>query len=106
MAQDLSILVGMPVSKAQAMVPNLQVMPHDPAADTALLVRPAAWILQRVSLVIAVDASDGLVMSGVTPRANIALLSCSTLNPYLTRWDNLLHVDSTINERAGPSRTV
>lgn len=29
-AQDLGLSVGMPVSKAQAMVPDLQVLPHDP----------------------------------------------------------------------------
>ena len=32
-AQDLGLTVGMPVSKAQALVPDLQVIPHDPAAD-------------------------------------------------------------------------
>ncbi|MDQ1902839.1 DNA polymerase Y family protein [Paracoccus sp. WLY502] len=96
-AQDLGISAGMPVSKAQAMVPGLQVLPHDPAADAASLERLALWVLQRVSPVVAVDPPDGLVidstgadhlhggedalletligrlvMSGVTARAAVA----------------------------------
>lgn len=97
LAQDLGLSVGMPVSKAQALVPDLQVMPHDAAADAASLERLALWVLQRVSPVVAVDPPDGLVidstgadhlhggeaalletllgrlvMSGVTARAAIA----------------------------------
>ncbi|WP_207099679.1 Y-family DNA polymerase [Paracoccus shandongensis] len=97
LAQDLGLSAGMPVSKAQALVPGLQVLPHDPAADAASLERLALWVLQRVSPIVAVDPPDGLVidstgadhlhggeaalletligrlvMSGVTARAAIA----------------------------------
>ncbi|GHG25355.1 Y-family DNA polymerase [Paracoccus aerius] len=96
-AQELGLTVGMPVSKVQAMVPDLQVLPHDPQADAASLERLALWVLQRVSPIVAVDPPDGLVidstgadhlhggeeamletligrlvMSGVTARAAVA----------------------------------
>ena len=96
-AQELGLHAGMPVSKAQAMIPDLQVMPHDPQADAASLERLALWVLQRVSPIVAVDPPDGLVidstgadhlhggeeamlealigrlmMSGVTARAAVA----------------------------------
>ncbi len=96
-AQELGLSVGMPVSKAQALVPGLQVVPHDPAADAVSLERLALWVLQRVLPIVAVDPPDGLVidstgadhlhggeeamletligrlvMSGVTARAAIA----------------------------------
>ena len=45
----------MPVSKAQALVPGLQVLPSDPAADVVSLQRLALWVLQRVSPIVAVD---------------------------------------------------
>ncbi|MTE01925.1 DNA polymerase Y family protein [Paracoccus sp. YIM 132242] len=97
LAQELGLSAGMPVSKAQALVPGLQVLPHDPHADAASLERLALWVLQRVSPIVAVDPPDGLVidstgtdhlhggeaamletligrlvMSGVTGRAAIA----------------------------------
>lgn len=96
-AKELGLSVGMPVSKAQAMVLDLQVLPHDSAADAASLERLALWVLQRVSPIVAVDPPDGLVidstgadhlhggeaamlealigrlvMSGVTARAAVA----------------------------------
>jgi protein ImuB len=96
-AQELGLSIGMPVSKAQALVPELQVMPHDPHADAASLERLALWVLQRVSPIVAVDPPDGIVidstgadhlhggeealletligrlmMSGVTARAAVA----------------------------------
>lgn len=52
----------MPVSKAQAMVPDLQVLPNDPKADAASLERLALWVLQRISPIVAVDGPDGLVI--------------------------------------------
>ncbi|MCZ0963879.1 Y-family DNA polymerase [Paracoccus benzoatiresistens] len=97
LAQELGLSAGMPVSKAQALVPELQVLPSDPATDAASLERLALWVLQRVSPIVAVDPPDGLVidstgadhlhggaealletligrllMSGVTARAAIA----------------------------------
>ncbi|MFD2815074.1 hypothetical protein ACFSYD_12775 [Paracoccus aerius] len=59
MAQELGLTVGMPVSKVQAMVPDLQVLPHDPQADAASLERLALWVLQRVSPIVAVDPPTG-----------------------------------------------
>ena len=61
-AQGLGLSLGMPVSKAQAMVPDLQVLPDDPQADAASLERLALWVLQRISPIVAVDAPDGLVI--------------------------------------------
>ena len=40
-AQELGLSVGMPVSKAQALVPGLQVLSHDAHADAASLERLA-----------------------------------------------------------------
>ena len=62
LAQDLGLSVGMPVSKAQAMIPDLQVLSHDAHADAASLERLALWVLQRVSPIVAVDPPDGLVI--------------------------------------------
>ena len=62
LAQDLGLSIGMPVSKAQALVPGLQVLPSDAAADAASLERLALWVLQRVSPIVAVDPPDGLVI--------------------------------------------
>ncbi|SNR68224.1 protein ImuB [Paracoccus sediminis] len=61
-ALQLGLSIGMPVSKAQAMVPGLQVLQADPSADAASLERLALWVLQRISPVVAVDAPDGLVI--------------------------------------------
>ena len=52
----------MPVSKAQAMVPGLQVLAADPAEDAASLERLALWVLQRFSPIVAVDTPDGIVI--------------------------------------------
>ncbi|MGN7870834.1 Y-family DNA polymerase [Paracoccus sp. 22332] len=96
-AQQLGLHVGMPVSKAQALVPGLRVAPADPAEDAASLERLALWVLQRFSPIVAVDPPDGIVidstgadhlhggeaamlealigrlaMSGVTARAAVA----------------------------------
>lgn len=97
LAQQLGLHAGMPVSKAQALVPGLRVLPAHPAEDAAALERLALWVLQRFSPVVAVDPPDGIVidstgtdhlhggeaamlealtgrlaMSGVTARAAIA----------------------------------
>jgi hypothetical protein len=61
-AQELGLHAGMPVSKAQALVPGVQVLPSDPANDAASLERLAFWVLQRVSPIVAVDPPDGLVI--------------------------------------------
>lgn len=55
------------MSKAQALVPGLQVVPHVPAADAVSMERLVLWVLQQVSPIVAVDPPDGLVIdsSGV-----------------------------------------
>lgn len=62
LAGELGLTAGMPVSKAQAMVPGLQVLPAEPAADAISLERLALWVLQRISPIVAVDPPDGLVI--------------------------------------------
>ncbi|MFJ1292649.1 DNA polymerase Y family protein [Paracoccus yeei] len=96
-AAALGLRVGMPVSKAQALVPDLLVEKADPVGDLASLERLAFWVLQRIAPIVAVDPPDGLVidstgadhlhggedamlealigrlmMSGVTARAAVA----------------------------------
>ncbi len=46
-ALALGLRPGMPVSKAQAMIPDLRVEPADPDADMAALERLALWLMQR-----------------------------------------------------------
>lgn len=61
-AQTLGVNVGMPVAKAQALVPGLIVVDADPVADLEGLGRLALWALQRISPVVAADPPDGLVI--------------------------------------------
>lgn len=61
-AQALGLRVGMPVSKAQALVPGLAIAPADPTADAAGLERLALWALQRFSPLVAVDPPDGIAI--------------------------------------------
>src|SRR5690606_34179426 len=52
---------GMPVTKAQALVPGLVVRDAEPDEDAAALERLALWAL-RYAPIVAVDAPDGLVI--------------------------------------------
>ena len=61
-ARKLGLKVGMPASKAQAVVTNLTMIDADPAADAAALERLALWALRQYSPVVAVDGADGIVM--------------------------------------------
>ncbi|HEY9212008.1 MAG TPA: DNA polymerase Y family protein, partial [Ancylobacter sp.] len=66
-AADLAALraglrIGMPVTKAQALVPGLAVVDADPRADADGLERLALWALQRISPIVAADPPDGLVI--------------------------------------------
>ncbi|WP_120445286.1 Y-family DNA polymerase [Paracoccus yeei] len=61
-ARQLGLAPDMPVSKAQALAPGLQVLAADPAEDAASLERLALWVLQRFSPIVAVDAPDGIVI--------------------------------------------
>jgi len=53
---------GMALTKAQALVPGLEIRPFTPDKDMAGLDDLARWALRRYSPVVAVDAPDGLVL--------------------------------------------
>lgn len=61
-AAALGLRIGMPVSKAQALVSGLRIEQADPAADLAALERLAFWVLQRAAPIVAVDPPDGMVI--------------------------------------------
>lgn len=61
-ARKRGLKLGMPASKAQAIVANLTMIDADPAADAAALERLALWALRQYSPVVAVDGVDGIVM--------------------------------------------
>ncbi len=61
LAEDAGLHVGMPATKAQALVPGLAVLDADPAGDAAALERLGVWAL-RFSPMVAVDAPDGIVI--------------------------------------------
>lgn len=61
-ARRAGLCVGMPATKAQAMVVGLVIMDADPAADAAALDRLALWALQRYAPIAAADPPDGLVI--------------------------------------------
>lgn len=61
-ARDLGIRVGMPVSKAQALVNDLHLIDADPVADLKGLEQLALWALRRYSPIVMVDPPDGLVL--------------------------------------------
>jgi protein ImuB len=60
-ALSAGLRVGMPVTKAQVLVPGLVMRDADGAADAEALDRLAAWAL-RFAPVVAVDPSDGIVI--------------------------------------------
>lgn len=53
---------GMPVAKAQALVPGLTIQDADDTADAEALDRLAVWFLQRIAPIVAADAPDGIVI--------------------------------------------
>src|SRR5665213_744268 len=61
-AQRAGLRVGMPATKAQALVADLIMMDADPQADYAALDRLALWALQRYAPIAAADPPDGLVI--------------------------------------------
>ncbi len=61
-AHAAGLHVGMPVTKAQVLVPGLIIQDADPAADTEALERLAAWVLQRFAPIVAADPPDGIVI--------------------------------------------
>src|SRR5688500_9696512 len=48
-ALAVGLRIGMPVAKAQVLVPSLVIGDADPAADAEGLERLALWVLQRVA---------------------------------------------------------
>ncbi len=61
-AQQAGLNVGMPVTKAQILVPDLVIRNADPEADAAGLDRLALWMLQRYAPIVASDPPDGVVI--------------------------------------------
>lgn len=60
-AHRAGLRVGMPATRAQALVPGLIVQDAEPASDAEALEQLALWAL-RYSPVVAADAPDGLVI--------------------------------------------
>ena len=61
-AEQAGLRVGMPLTKAHALLPDVMTMPADPAADAAALRRLALWALQHYAPIVAPDPPDGLVI--------------------------------------------
>jgi protein ImuB len=61
-AQAAGLRVGMPASKAQALVSGLIIRDAEPAADADGLERLALWVLRRYAPVVAADPPDGIVI--------------------------------------------
>lgn len=61
-ARAAGLRVGMPVTKAQVLVPGLIVENANPTADAVDLDQLAIWLLQRIAPVVAADAPDGIVI--------------------------------------------
>jgi len=69
-ARLIGLHAGMAITKAQALVPDLQIMDAEPEADLEGLERLAVWSLRRYAPIIAVDPPDGLMLdiTGATHR--------------------------------------
>ena len=61
-AQAAGLRVGMPATKAQALVQGLVIRDADPAGDAEALDRLAFWMLRRFAPIIAPDAPNGIVI--------------------------------------------
>jgi protein ImuB len=62
-AQKAGLYIGMPVTKAQALVPNLVIKDADPKADLEALDRLALWALRRYAPIVAAYPPDGLIIN-------------------------------------------
>jgi protein ImuB len=60
-ALTIGLRIGMPATKAQALVKELLIQDADPAADAEALARLAVWAL-RYSPIVAADDPDGLII--------------------------------------------
>jgi protein ImuB len=61
-AQAAGLRVGMPATKAQALVQGVAIQDADPAADAEALERLTIWMLQRFAPIVAADPSDGIII--------------------------------------------
>jgi protein ImuB len=61
-AQAAGLRVGMPATKAQALVQGLVIQDADPSADVEALERLALWMLQRFAPIVAADPPDGIII--------------------------------------------
>lgn len=61
-ARAAGLRIGMPASKAQALVPGLIVHDAEPEVDVAALERLALWALRRYAPIAAADPPDGIVI--------------------------------------------
>ena len=61
-ALTAGLRVGMPVAKAQVLVPALVARDADPVADAEALERLALWVLQRLAPIVGADPPDGIVI--------------------------------------------
>ncbi len=61
-AEALGLRLGMAVTKAQALAPDLLLADANPAADSEGLQKLAHWALQRISPIVMPDPPDGLVI--------------------------------------------
>jgi protein ImuB len=64
-AHAAGLRVGMPASKAQALVQGLVIQDADPIADAEALERLAFWMLQRFAPIVAADPPDGIVIDSI-----------------------------------------
>jgi protein ImuB len=61
-AQAAGLHVGMPASKAQALVPDLIIRDAEPSEDADGLEKLALWALHRYSPIVAADPPDGIII--------------------------------------------
>lgn len=61
-AEQAGLRIGMALTKAHALVPDILTLPADPAADAAALERLALWALQHYAPIVSPDPPDGLVI--------------------------------------------
>ena len=61
-ALKVGLRVGMPASKAQAMISSLLMIDADAKSDAHAVERLALWCLRQYSPIVAVDGIDGVVM--------------------------------------------
>jgi protein ImuB len=84
-AQRAGLCVGMPATKAQALVPGLIVKDADPAGDVEALDRLALWALRLYAPIVAADPPDGLVID-TTGAAHLHGGEDAMLNAMIARF--------------------